>query len=138
MKALVTRVEGMKFLGRTEDGRTTVLHVKDAPDEVQEGPSPMEAILQAVGACTGSDLVWTLRKMRQPIDGLEILLEADRATDDPKVFTSIRIRYVVRGRVKEDALRRAIELSQSKYCSASILMQRAGVDVTTSYEIQSA
>ena len=77
-----------------------------------------------------------LKKSRQAVDSCEAFVEAERASEDPKVFTKIHLRFVVKGRgLKEPQVKRAVELSAEKYCSASIMLGRAGVEITHSYEI---
>ena len=77
-----------------------------------------------------------LKKSRQAVDSCEVFVEADRASEDPKVFTKIHLRFVVKGRsLKEAQVKRAVELSAEKYCSASIMLGRAGVEISHAYEI---
>jgi len=73
--------------------------------------------------------------MRQPVDGLEVHASAERASDHPKVYTRIHLEYVVKGKgLKESAVERAINLSQTTYCSASAMLSKTA-EVTTSYRI---
>ncbi len=83
------------------------------------GPSPMQALLLAVAACSGADVVEILGTMRVPLSGLEVDVEGERVPEPPRRYTSIRIRYRARGvpAEAEDRLRRAVALSQEKYCS---------------------
>ena len=77
-----------------------------------------------------------LKKSRQRVESCEAFLDADRADEEPKVFTRIHMNFVVKGRgLKEAQVKRAVELSAEKYCSASIMLERAGVEVTHGYEI---
>ena len=77
-----------------------------------------------------------LKKSRQAVESCEAFLEAERASEDPKVFTKIHMNFVVKGRaLKEAQVKRAVELSAEKYCSASIMLERAGVEITHGYEI---
>lgn len=102
----------------------------------RSGPSPMQAALLATMACTASDIVVILRKERVPFTGLEIEGDAERAKEEPKVFTKIRMHYRVRGNgVKESAVKRAIDLSSEKYCSVGIMLRRAGVEFVNTHEI---
>ena len=102
----------------------------------RRGPSPMQATLLATMACTASDVVLILRKERVPFTALEIEADAERAKEDPRVFTKIRLHYRVRGtNVKESAVKRAIDLSSEKYCSVGIMLRRAGVEFVNTHEI---
>ncbi len=86
-------------------------------------PSPMEFLLMGLGGCTGIDVVSILRKMRQDLTDLQITVEGTRAEADPKVYTEIAVTYRVRGRGLEEAkVRRAVELSETQYCSVSAML----------------
>ena len=81
-------------------------------------------------------MVSILRKSRQPVESCEVFLDAERAGEEPKVFTKIHLHFVVKGRgLKEAQVKRAVELSADKYCSASIMLGRAGVAISHDYEI---
>jgi putative redox protein len=107
--------EGMRFEGGAEDGPTVVV---DGDGEA--GPSPMQTLLLGLGGCTGSDIVDILGKMRVPLGGLRVRIEADRAPEPPRRFTRIRMIYEVSGLAPEHEakLQRAIALSHETYCSA--------------------
>jgi len=96
----------------------------------------MELLLLGMGGCTEFDVLMILRKARQEVRSCVVELEAERAPEDPKVFTRIHVHFVVTGRnLKREAVGRAVELSAEKYCSASIMLGRAGVEITHDYEI---
>lgn len=96
----------------------------------------MEALFLAAGTCSAMDVVYILKRMRQPPEDLEVELEADRAETEPRVLTRIHLAFRVRGEgVEEDAVERAIRLSKEKYCSILIMLQRGGVEVSTNFEI---
>jgi len=124
-RARVRWVEGAAFMGESGSGHAVVM---DGPPEAggrNLGPRPMEMLLLGMGGCTAFDVVTILRKARQEVHGCEVVLEAERAEQPPKVFTRIRVRYVVTGRgLSEERVRRAVELSAEKYCSASIMLGR--------------
>ena len=113
--------------------------VMDGPEESggrNMGIRPMETVLVGLGGCASYDVVSILKKSRQDIRDVHTLLDAERADIEPKVFTKIHLRFVITGKnLKETQVTRAVELSAEKYCSASILMARAGVEVTHDYEI---
>lgn len=103
------------------------------------GASPMELMLASVAGCTAMDVVHVLRKKRQQVSDVAVEISGVRADDHPKVYTEVEIVYVVRGEsVDPKAVEQAIELSQTKYCSASIMFKRAGTVLRTSYRIDSA
>jgi len=104
--------------------------------EVRLGPGPMEMVVLAAGGCTMSDVVDILEKQREDVEAFRIEIESERAKGPPAVLTKVRLRYVFRGQIKEAHVKRAIALSQEKYCSVSIMLKRAGVAVTTSYAIE--
>ena len=124
------------FLGESGSGHVVVM---DGPPEAggrNLGVRPMEMLLLGLGGCSNFDVVSILRKARQPVESCEAFLEAERADEDPKVFTKIHLHFVVKGRgLKENQVRRAVELSAEKYCSASIMLGRAGVEISHGYEI---
>jgi putative redox protein len=87
-------------------------------------------------ACTAADVVLILRKQRVDFTSLEIEADAERAQEDPKVFTKVRMHYRVRGkRIEDSAVKRAIDLSSEKYCTVGIMLRRGGVEFVNTYEI---
>ena len=125
-----------RFLGESGSGHVVVM---DGPPEAggrNLGVRPMEMLLLGLGGCSSFDVVSILKKSRQAVESCEAFLEAERASEDPKVFTKIHMNFVVKGRgLKEAQVKRAVELSAEKYCSASIMLERAGVEITHGYEI---
>lgn len=98
--------------------------------------SPMEMLLAGVAGCTAVDIVFILQRQRQPVSGVEVAIEGTRADDHPKVYTDVRLVYLVSGdNLDPKAVERAVELSEEKYCSASIMFRRAGVNVTSEFRI---
>ncbi|HIQ53078.1 MAG TPA: OsmC family protein [Pseudomonas pachastrellae] len=136
MKATIKWVDGVMFLGESGSGHTVVM---DGPPEAggrNMGIRPMETVLVGLGGCASFDVVSILKKARQDIRDVHTELAAERADVEPKVFTKIHLHFVVTGKnLKEAHVKRAVELSAEKYCSASILMGRAGVEVTHDYEV---
>lgn len=101
------------------------------------GGSPMEFLLAGVAGCTAVDVVSILQKMRQQIEKVSVEIRGARAPEIPKVYTEVELVYIVQGKdVDPDAVERAIKLSKEKYCSASIMFQRAGVQMTSTYRIE--
>jgi putative redox protein len=136
LKARIKLVDGMAFMAESGSGHAVV--VDGAPDIGGRnlGARPMELVLMGSGACTAIDVVMILRKARQPITDCEVMVEADRAGEDPKVFTRIHLHYVVTGKgLATPQVERAIKLSKDKYCSATIMLAKTA-EVTFDYEIR--
>ncbi len=135
MQARVRWLDGASFVAETGSGHALVI---DGPPDIggrNLGPRPMELMLLSVGSCSAVDVIHILKKARQPVEGCEVRLEAERAETDPKVFTKIHLRFEVTGRgMKPAQVERAVKLSAEKYCSASLMLQ-ASVDITHSCEI---
>ncbi len=138
MKARVKLVEGITFVAESGSGHAVVM---DAAPEVggrDLGVRPMEMVLMGAGGCSAIDVVNILRKARQDFVDCVVELEAERAPEDPKVFTRIHMHYVVTGRGLNPAhVERAIKLSKEKYCSATIMLAKTA-EVTSDYEIREA
>lgn len=135
MECTVRWHDGMSFIAETGSGHLVAMD--GAPDAGGRNlaPRPMELLLAGTGGCTAFDVVMILKKGRQDVAGCEVKLTADRAAEDPKVFTRIHMHFVVRGRgLKADSVERAIKLSAEKYCSASIMLGRTA-EMTHSWEI---
>lgn len=110
---------------------------KDGGDS--RGPSPMELMLCGLGGCTSYDVVNILRKSRQDVVDCEATLDAERADGVPAVFTRIHIHFTVTGRnLKPAQVERAVKLSAEKYCSASMMLERGGVEISHDFEIVEA
>ncbi|MDD5035693.1 MAG: OsmC family protein [Methylococcaceae bacterium] len=135
MKARVLWVENTKFLGESGSGHAVLM---DGPAESggqNLGVRPMEMLLLGMGGCTAFDVVQILRKGRHEITDCELQLEAERAEADPKVFTRIHIHYVVKGKgLPAAAVKRAIDLSAEKYCSASIMLGKSA-EISHDFEV---
>ncbi|MFA7619506.1 MAG: OsmC family protein [Thiohalomonadaceae bacterium] len=138
MKARIKWVEGATFLGESGTGHAVVM---DGPAEHggrNLGVRPMEMLLLGMGGCTSFDVVHILRKGRQPITDCVAELTAERASSDPKVFTHIHVHFVVKGKgLSEAHVKRAVELSADKYCSASIMLGKVA-QISHDYEIVEA
>ncbi len=135
MKAHLSQLHGMKFQAQVE-GAPAIVMDADQKEAPIPGPSPMQTTLLAAMGCTASDIVWILNKQRVPFTKLEIDADAERAKEEPKVFTKIHLHYRVYGEgIKESALKRAIDLSTEKYCSVGIMLRRGGVAWENTWEI---
>ena len=116
---------GMSFTAETNSGFNVNMDTPVDYGGNGTGPSPMELVLVSLGGCTAMDVISILEKKRQDVTNFEILLHADRATEHPKVFTEITIEFVVTGHgIDEEAVKRAVELSETKYCSASAMLSK--------------
>lgn len=136
MKARIQWAGEAMFLGESGSGHVVVMDGPPDHGGRNLGVRPMEMVLIGLGGCTNFDVVSILKKARQPVESCEAFLEAERADEEPKVFTKIHVHFVVKGRgSKEAQVKRAVELSAEKYCSASIMLGRGGVEITHDYEI---
>lgn len=136
MRATVKWVDGAMFVGESGSGHSVVMDGPPDHGGRNMGVRPMEMLLLGMGGCASFDVMSILQKARQDVRGCVAELEAQRADAVPAVFTAIHLRFVVTGRgLKEAQVKRAVSLSAEKYCSASIMMEKAGVEVTHSYEI---
>ncbi|WP_116368938.1 OsmC family protein [Parahaliea mediterranea] len=136
MQATVKWMDGAMFIGESGSGHTVVM---DGPEDLggrNMGVRPMEMLLLGVGGCSIYDVISMLKKSRQKVVDCRVELQAERADAVPAVFTRINLHFVVTGEaLKESQVKRAVELSAEKYCSASIMLGAAGVEITHSHEI---
>ena len=126
---------GMGFVAETGSGH--LLTMDGAPDGGGRNlaPRPMETLLAGAGGCTAYDVVLILKRGRLAVSGCQVKVSAERAAEDPKVFTRIHLHFTVSGRgLPAAAVARAIELSHEKYCSATIMLAKTAA-VTTSHEL---
>jgi len=128
-KVTLRHIEGMRFVAET-DNHSMVL--ESGYLNVQKAPAPMQAFLMSLGGCTGMDVVAILMKMKQPPKKFEIFIDAERAEEHPKVYTKVHIKYVLEG-VEYEKAKKAVELSQNRYCPISAMLKRSGCELT--YEV---
>lgn len=129
---------GMSFVAETGSGHLVVMDGAKEAGGHDQAPRPMELLLAGAGGCTSFDVVSILKKSRQDISDCAVTLRAERATEDPKVFTRIDMHFVVTGRgLKPETVERAVKLSAEKYCSASIMLGKTA-HMTHSWEIVEA
>ena len=129
---------GMGFVAETGSGH--FLTMDGAPDGGGRdlAPRPMETVLAGTGGCTAYDVVLILKRGRHAVTGCQVKLSAERAGQDPKVFTKIQMHFVVTGRqLPAAAVERAIALSHERYCSASIMLGKTA-EISTSFELVEA
>ncbi len=131
-------LSGMAFAARTGSGHVAVMDGAPEGGGNNLAPRPMELVLAGTGGCAAYDVVLILKRSRQNITGCEVSLKAERAENDPKVFTKIHFHFTVRGKgLKAESAERAIRLSAEKYCSASIMLGKTAA-ITHDWEIVEA
>lgn len=136
MQARVKWVDHMTFIGESGSGHSVVMDGAPEFGGRDLGIRPMEMLLLGMGGCTQFDVVAMLKKARQDITSVEVELSSERSDEIPKVFTKIHAHFIIRGHdVKESQVKRAIELSADKYCSASIMLG-ATAEITHDFEIE--
>ena len=138
MKARIKWIENVCFAGESESGH--IIAMDGAPEGGGRnlGPRPMETVLIGTGGCTAYDVVHILKKARAPVSDCVVEIEAERAPQDPKVFTRIHFHFIVSGKaLKAQQVERAIQLSAEKYCSASIMLGKTA-EITHDFEIREA
>jgi len=127
--------DGMVFDAVTNSGHTLTLDAGPEVGGADQGATPMELLLLGLGGCTGMDVISLLRKMRQAVTAYHVELFAARADEHPKVMTDITVTHVVTGRSLDPAkVRRAVELSATRYCPASAMLG-AAAPITHRYQI---
>nr|MEE4267561.1 OsmC family protein [Candidatus Krumholzibacteria bacterium] len=134
-KMTATWAGGMRMVYESATGHGLVT---DAPVEaggLNTAATPMELVLLGLVGCTGVDVVSILTKMKEPLEGLEVTAEYERAENHPKVYTRIHLTYTVKGDVDEKKLKRAIDLSESTYCSVSAML-KSTAEITNEYDIK--
>ncbi len=135
MQAKIKWVDGVMFVGESGSGHAVVI---DGPPEHggrNMGIRPMEMLLLGVGSCSSFDVLQILQKGRNDITDCQTEISAERVDSVPKVFRKIHLHFIVTGRnLKEPVVKRAVQLSAEKYCSASIMLGKA-VEITHDFEI---
>ena len=136
MKATVKWVDNAMFLGESGSGHSVVMDGPEGHGGRNMGVRPMEMLLMGVGGCASFDVMSILKKSRQQVVDCRAELTAERAEGVPSPFTSIHIQFIVTGnKLKEKQVENAVTLSATKYCSASMMMEAAGAEMTHGYEI---
>lgn len=117
--------EGMSFLAQTGSGHLVPMDGAPAGGGNNLAPRPMEMVLVGTGGCAAYDVVLILKRGRQDVRGCEVAIKAERAAEDPKVFTRIELKFTVRGsNLNREAVARAVRLSHEKYCSATAMLAK--------------
>lgn len=135
MEAKLFWQSGLSFKGIANSGIPIPLAASKDHGGTGEGLVPMEMILMGLGGCTAMDVISILEKKRQQVTKFEIELHGNRADEHPKVFTDITIEYVITGKnIDLEAVKRAVELSETKYCPGMAMLRKAA-DIKTSFRI---
>ncbi len=138
VEAKVTLIQDMQFNGEATSGHTLTMDADDASGGRNAGFRPMELLLVGFGGCSGMDVISILRKKRQNVSGLEINVKGEKTEDYPKIYKTVHIEYIVKGKgIEKEAVERAITLSLDKYCSVGATLAKAGT-ITHSYRIVDA
>ena len=120
-----------KFVAISPSGHALAM---DSDRNSNTGPGPMELLLMALGACTATDIVIILEKKRQKLESLEVICSGERATDYPQVWNKLEILFRLRGKLQESSVKRAIQLSEEKYCSVAATLKKSA-ELTWRHEI---
>lgn len=136
-KCVVLRqIGGIAFAAKGDSNHWVTMDGPEAVGGFESAARPKELVLMALAGCTASDVINILKKKRVPLRTFEMLLTGEEAAEHPKVFTSIHIEYVFAGDdIRSEDVERAIELSRTKYCSVSAMLEPA-VTITHSYRIE--
>jgi putative redox protein len=126
LTGVVALLDGMAFEAISGSGHRFTLDATPPAGGEGRGPLPLELLLLGLGGCTAMDVIVILRKMRQEVTDYRVLVGGERAEGHPRVFTSLTVEHIVTGRWLDVALvRRAVELSTTRYCSAGAMLRRA-------------
>lgn len=130
--ARVKHVDGLQFVGQSASGHAVVMDGPEASGGNNTGMSPMEMLLVGLGGCTGMDVASVLKKKKQKVSSLEVVVHGTKSEHDPKWYKEVSIEYVIKGHeISEDAVKRAIDLSMEKYCSVKATFEnQSKVDFT--------
>jgi putative redox protein len=136
MKARIKWVENVSFIAESGSGHALVMDGAPEGGGRNLGPRPMEVVLMGTGGCTAYDVVHILRKSRASVSDCVVEIDAERAEEDPKVFTKIHFHFIVTGNgLKPAQVERAVHLTAEKYCSASIMLGKTAA-ITHDFEIR--
>lgn len=126
MKSELIWQEGLRFVGITESNHAIVLDSKKEVGGFESAPSPMELLSISLLGCTAMDVISILKKMRENVQEFKLFFEGQRSEEHPKIFTHIKIIYQFKGRnLNPENLKKAVQLSQEKYCSVSNMLKKS-------------
>jgi putative redox protein len=136
MKARIKWVQDATFVGESGSGHSVVMDGPPDSGGRNLGVRPMEMLLLGMGGCTAADVVHILKRSRQSVTDCVVELDAERAAEVPKVFTRIHVHFIVTGNnLSDNQVKRAVQLSAEKYCSASLMLAKTAA-ITHDYEIR--
>ncbi len=135
MKMTATWTGGMRFVYESATGHGLLTDAPEAAGGGNTAATPIELLILGLIGCTGVDVTSILTKMKEPLEGLSVTAETERAEEHPKVYTKIHLTYLVKGDVNEKKLERAINLSETRYCSASAMLSKTA-EITHEYLIE--
>jgi putative redox protein len=125
MTVHATLETGMRFDVETGSGHHVVLDTDEHNGGQESGPRPMEMLLVALASCAGMDIISILRKKRQEVTGYELRVHGMRAEKHPKVFVDLTVEHIFTGHnIRPEAVQRAIELTEKRYCGASAMLEK--------------
>lgn len=135
MKTTLKQIEGCTFAALADSNHWSVFDTSSKDGGANGASGPMEMVLNALGACSGIDVLLILEKMRAKVSDFQMNIEAERADEHPRVFTKVTIEYIFTGQeIKERDVERAIDLSINKYCSVAGMVAKTA-EIVTSYRI---
>lgn len=135
--AVLKQIQGLTFVARGESNHWVVMDGPESVGGTNAGSRPKELVLFAVAGCTASDVVSILKKKRIPVQEFEMRVSGTEREEHPKIFTDIHLEYIIRGEnINPDDVKRAIDLSATKYCSVSAMLKPT-VNITHSFKIES-
>jgi putative redox protein len=124
MRAKVKYTDGMQFVGETDSGHAVIMDGDTEVGGSNTGPRPMELLLLGIGGCSGMDIISILKKKKENVRDVDININGKKAEEYPKKFTDIDIEFIVRGKdLSDEAVKKAIELSMTKYCSVKATLE---------------
>ena len=136
MKQITLRwLEDQVMVGSDSNNHSIVIGKTSDPDGAWLGVKPAELLLMAAAACSSWDIIEILTKQREPFKGLMVICTGEQQQEAPWNFTHIHLKYIVSGDVNDEKLKRAIRLSEEKYCSVTNTL-RKGTEISSDYEIQ--
>jgi putative redox protein len=134
-KATVRQVQGMSFAGKADSNHWVMMDGSIAEGGSAAATSPKELVLVGLGGCTGMDVASILKKKRVKVEEFTVSIQAEESDEFPRIFTKIHIEYVLRGKgILPKDVERAIELSQTKYCSVTAMLRKSA-EITHTYRI---
>lgn len=137
-KAIVKQVQGITLAAKADSNHWVIMDGKPEAGGNEAGATPKELLLMALGGCTSMDVIPILKKKRAQLDGYEVRLTAEVRDEHPQVFTAIHVEYIFQGNgINPADVERAIELSETKYCSVTAML-KSSVKITHSYRIEQA